>query len=131
MSVAGLAVCWSLSPLPPSASGASGQCWGLVCGLCLLSETQLFFLLSCPSLPAGRPALYHGDGKARAAGLLQGSGQRLYRGGGRGPGPPALHSPLPPAQGLLPAGIRLMPHTVLTFLFLEQLRKHFGIAVPS
>ncbi|KAM8786996.1 mitochondrial dicarboxylate carrier isoform 2-T2 [Rhynchonycteris naso] len=34
-------------------------------------------------------------------------------------------------KGLLPAGIRLMPHTVLTFVFLEQLRKHFGIKVPS
>ena len=34
-------------------------------------------------------------------------------------------------QGLVPAGIRLMPHTVLTFVFLEQLRKHFGIKVPS
>ncbi|XP_060027769.1 mitochondrial dicarboxylate carrier isoform X2 [Erinaceus europaeus] len=34
-------------------------------------------------------------------------------------------------QGLVPAGIRLMPHTMLTFVFLEQLRKHFGIRVPS
>ncbi|EFB24237.1 hypothetical protein PANDA_000707, partial [Ailuropoda melanoleuca] len=33
--------------------------------------------------------------------------------------------------GLVPAGIRLMPHTVLTFVFLEQLRKHFGIKVLS
>ncbi|XP_038185034.1 mitochondrial dicarboxylate carrier [Arvicola amphibius] len=34
-------------------------------------------------------------------------------------------------KGLFPAGIRLIPHTVLTFLFLEQLRKHFGIRVPT
>lgn len=34
-------------------------------------------------------------------------------------------------QGLIPAGIRLVPHTVLTFMFLEQLRKHFGIKVPT
>lgn len=34
-------------------------------------------------------------------------------------------------QGLVPAGIRLVPHTVLTFIFLEQLRKHFGIRIVS
>lgn len=34
-------------------------------------------------------------------------------------------------QGFIPAGIRLIPHTVLTFVFLEQLRKHFGIKVPT
>lgn len=34
-------------------------------------------------------------------------------------------------QGLIPAGIRLVPHTVLTFMFLEQLRKHFGIKVST
>lgn len=34
-------------------------------------------------------------------------------------------------QGLFPAGIRLVPHTVLTFMFLEQLRKHFGIKVAT
>lgn len=39
--------------------------------------------------------------------------------------------PLAFYKGLLPAGIRLMPHTVLTFVFLEQLRKHFGIKVLS
>lgn len=39
--------------------------------------------------------------------------------------------PLAFYKGLLPAAIRLMPHTVLTFVFLEQLRKHFGIKVPS
>lgn len=63
----------------------------------------------------------------------------LWLGWGRGGGgwagvPPWLFSfstaPFP-TQGLLPAGIRLMPHTVLTFVFLEQLRKHFGIKVPS
>ncbi|XP_044103151.1 mitochondrial dicarboxylate carrier isoform X1 [Neovison vison] len=39
--------------------------------------------------------------------------------------------PLAFYKGLLPAGIRLMPHTVLTFVFLEQLRKHFGVKVLS
>lgn len=34
-------------------------------------------------------------------------------------------------QGLVPAGIRLIPHTVLTFIFLEQLKKHFGIRIVS
>ncbi|XP_067089074.1 mitochondrial dicarboxylate carrier isoform X1 [Osmerus mordax] len=34
-------------------------------------------------------------------------------------------------KGLVPAGIRLIPHTVLTFIFLEQLRKHFGIVVTT
>lgn len=34
-------------------------------------------------------------------------------------------------QGLVPAGIRLIPHTVLTFVFLEQLKKYFGIRVIS
>lgn len=34
-------------------------------------------------------------------------------------------------QGLVPAGIRLIPHTVLTFIFLEQLKKHFGIRTVS
>uniref|UniRef100_UPI00398F3721 mitochondrial dicarboxylate carrier-like isoform X1 n=2 Tax=Pristiophorus japonicus TaxID=55135 RepID=UPI00398F3721 len=32
-------------------------------------------------------------------------------------------------KGCVPAGIRLVPQTVLTFMFLEQLRTHFGIAV--
>uniref|UniRef100_A0A8C5HQE9 Mitochondrial dicarboxylate carrier n=1 Tax=Gouania willdenowi TaxID=441366 RepID=A0A8C5HQE9_GOUWI len=35
--------------------------------------------------------------------------------------------PLAFYKGLVPAGIRLIPHTVLTFIFLEQLRQHFGI----
>ncbi|XP_023677508.2 mitochondrial dicarboxylate carrier [Paramormyrops kingsleyae] len=35
--------------------------------------------------------------------------------------------PLAFYKGLVPAGIRLIPHTVLTFVFLEQLRIHFGI----
>lgn len=39
--------------------------------------------------------------------------------------------PLAFYKGLLPAGIRLMPHTMLTFVFLEQLRKHFGVRVSS
>ncbi|XP_031417667.1 mitochondrial dicarboxylate carrier-like [Clupea harengus] len=34
-------------------------------------------------------------------------------------------------KGLVPAGIRLIPHTVLTFLFLEQLKNRFGIIVVS
>ncbi|KAL4659215.1 mitochondrial dicarboxylate carrier-like isoform X1 [Arapaima gigas] len=38
--------------------------------------------------------------------------------------------PLAFYKGLVPAGIRLVPHTVLTFIFLEQLRKYFGIPVP-
>uniref|UniRef100_A0AAX7U9Q9 Uncharacterized protein n=1 Tax=Astatotilapia calliptera TaxID=8154 RepID=A0AAX7U9Q9_ASTCA len=29
-------------------------------------------------------------------------------------------------KGLVPAAIRLIPHTVLTFIFLEQLKQHFG-----
>ncbi|XP_035511182.1 mitochondrial dicarboxylate carrier [Morone saxatilis] len=29
-------------------------------------------------------------------------------------------------KGLVPAAIRLIPHTVFTFIFLEQLRQHFG-----
>uniref|UniRef100_A0A8D0KP98 Mitochondrial dicarboxylate carrier n=1 Tax=Salvator merianae TaxID=96440 RepID=A0A8D0KP98_SALMN len=37
--------------------------------------------------------------------------------------------PLAFYKGLVPAGIRLVPHTVLTFIFLEQLRKYFGIKV--
>ncbi|XP_070704549.1 mitochondrial dicarboxylate carrier [Pempheris klunzingeri] len=32
-------------------------------------------------------------------------------------------------KGLVPAALRLIPHTVLTFIFLEQLRQHFGAAV--
>ncbi|KAJ8362956.1 hypothetical protein SKAU_G00117870 [Synaphobranchus kaupii] len=39
--------------------------------------------------------------------------------------------PLAFYKGLVPAGIRLIPHTVLTFLFLEQLRKNFGIVIIS
>ncbi|XP_066531325.1 mitochondrial dicarboxylate carrier [Hoplias malabaricus] len=34
-------------------------------------------------------------------------------------------------KGLVPAGIRLIPHTVLTFIFLEQLRLYFGIRVVA
>ncbi|XP_068607291.1 mitochondrial dicarboxylate carrier [Brachionichthys hirsutus] len=39
--------------------------------------------------------------------------------------------PLAFYKGLIPAGIRLVPHTVLTFIFLEQLKKYFGIHVIS
>uniref|UniRef100_A0A671NJI4 Solute carrier family 25 member 10 n=1 Tax=Sinocyclocheilus anshuiensis TaxID=1608454 RepID=A0A671NJI4_9TELE len=39
--------------------------------------------------------------------------------------------PLAFYKGLVPAGIRLIPHTVLTFIFLEQLKKYFGIRVVS
>lgn len=34
-------------------------------------------------------------------------------------------------QGLVPAGIRLIPHTVFTYIFLEQLRQHFGAVVVT
>ncbi|NXW10558.1 DIC protein, partial [Fregetta grallaria] len=37
--------------------------------------------------------------------------------------------PLAFYKGFVPAAIRLIPHTVLTFVFLEQLRKYFGIKV--
>ncbi|XP_077461676.1 mitochondrial dicarboxylate carrier [Stigmatopora argus] len=39
--------------------------------------------------------------------------------------------PLAFYKGLVPAGIRLIPHTVLTFMFLEQLKKNFGIRIIS
>lgn len=39
--------------------------------------------------------------------------------------------PLAFYKGLVPAGIRLIPHTVLTFMFLEQLKKYFGIRIIS
>lgn len=119
------------------ASGATGQCQGGVFNLCLLSEKQLFFLLLYFSFSAGCYPLRHGDCKAGATSLLQGSGIVAGVGAGRGgwAGVPSRlfsFSTAPfPTQGLLPAGIRLMPHTVLTFVFLEQLRKHFGIKVPS
>ncbi|XP_076866199.1 mitochondrial dicarboxylate carrier isoform X2 [Brachyhypopomus gauderio] len=41
----------------------------------------------------------------------------------------ARHGPKAFYKGLVPAGIRLIPHTVLTFIFLEQLRQYFGIRV--
>jgi dicarboxylate transporter 10 len=34
-------------------------------------------------------------------------------------------------KGYVPAFIRLAPQTVLTFVFLEQLRKHFGYLQPK
>uniref|UniRef100_A0A8C8VL31 Mitochondrial dicarboxylate carrier n=1 Tax=Pelusios castaneus TaxID=367368 RepID=A0A8C8VL31_9SAUR len=37
--------------------------------------------------------------------------------------------PLAFYKGFVPAAIRLIPHTILTFVFLEQLRKYFGIKV--
>uniref|UniRef100_A0A8C3USD7 Mitochondrial dicarboxylate carrier n=1 Tax=Catharus ustulatus TaxID=91951 RepID=A0A8C3USD7_CATUS len=39
--------------------------------------------------------------------------------------------PLAFYKGFVPAAVRLVPHTVLTFVFLEQLRKHFGIKVTT
>lgn len=30
-------------------------------------------------------------------------------------------------QGYVPAFVRLGPHTIITFIFFEQLRKNFGI----
>ncbi|XP_029291215.1 mitochondrial dicarboxylate carrier [Cottoperca gobio] len=39
--------------------------------------------------------------------------------------------PLAFYKGLVPAGIRLIPHTVLTFIFLEQLKINFGIRIIS
>uniref|UniRef100_A0A3Q1AJW7 Solute carrier family 25 member 10 n=1 Tax=Amphiprion ocellaris TaxID=80972 RepID=A0A3Q1AJW7_AMPOC len=34
-------------------------------------------------------------------------------------------------KGLVPAAIRLIPHTVFTFMFLEQLKQHFGEVVVT
>ncbi|KAM9345739.1 mitochondrial dicarboxylate carrier [Symphorus nematophorus] len=34
-------------------------------------------------------------------------------------------------KGLVPAAIRLIPHTVFTFIFLEQLRQHFGAVIVA
>lgn len=34
-------------------------------------------------------------------------------------------------KGYVPAFIRLAPHTILTFVFLEQLRLNFGFAFVS
>ncbi|NXP35574.1 DIC protein, partial [Leiothrix lutea] len=39
--------------------------------------------------------------------------------------------PLAFYKGFVPAAVRLIPHTVLTFIFLEQLRKYFGIKVTT
>ncbi|NXT67355.1 DIC protein, partial [Chaetops frenatus] len=39
--------------------------------------------------------------------------------------------PLAFYKGFVPAAVRLVPQTVLTFLFLEQLRKYFGIKVAT
>lgn len=43
----------------------------------------------------------------------------------------ATLGPLAFYKGLVPAGIRLIPHTVLTFIFLEQLKNNFGIRIIS
>ncbi|NWY68219.1 DIC protein, partial [Erithacus rubecula] len=39
--------------------------------------------------------------------------------------------PLAFYKGFVPAAVRLVPQTVLTFIFLEQLRKNFGIKVTT
>ncbi|NXP60145.1 DIC protein, partial [Chloropsis cyanopogon] len=39
--------------------------------------------------------------------------------------------PLAFYKGFVPAAVRLVPQTVLTFIFLEQLRKYFGIKVTT
>ncbi|NXR61965.1 DIC protein, partial [Rhadina sibilatrix] len=39
--------------------------------------------------------------------------------------------PLAFYKGFVPAAVRLIPQTVLTFIFLEQLRKYFGIKVTT
>ncbi|NXB99009.1 DIC protein, partial [Orthonyx spaldingii] len=39
--------------------------------------------------------------------------------------------PLAFYKGFVPAAVRLIPQTVLTFVFLEQLRKYFGIKVTT
>ncbi|NWU85069.1 DIC protein, partial [Onychorhynchus coronatus] len=39
--------------------------------------------------------------------------------------------PLAFYKGFVPAAVRLVPQTVLTFVFLEQLRKYFGIKVTT
>ncbi|XP_068920171.1 mitochondrial dicarboxylate carrier-like isoform X6 [Petaurus breviceps papuanus] len=39
--------------------------------------------------------------------------------------------PLAFYKGTFPAAIRLIPHTILTFVFLEQLRLNYGISVKS
>lgn len=80
--------------------------------------------------------LCRGDSKTRTAGLFQGVlGQWGWWAMGERLGWVSLDLTSLPSgvstQGLIPAGIRLVPHTVLTFMFLEQLRKHFGIKVPT
>ncbi|NXD72432.1 DIC protein, partial [Eolophus roseicapillus] len=39
--------------------------------------------------------------------------------------------PLAFYKGFIPAAVRLIPHTILTFVFLEQLRKYFGIKAST
>ncbi|XP_078509962.1 mitochondrial dicarboxylate carrier [Lissotriton helveticus] len=54
-----------------------------------------------------------------------------YRGVGHCALETARLGPMAFYKGFVPAAIRLVPHTVLTFIFLEQLRKYFGIIVPA
>ncbi|XP_075973512.1 dicarboxylate carrier 1 isoform X2 [Anticarsia gemmatalis] len=42
----------------------------------------------------------------------------------------AKESPLAFFKGYIPAFVRLAPHTILTFVFLEQLRMNFGVVKP-
>lgn len=39
----------------------------------------------------------------------------------------AKESPLAFFKGYIPAFVRLAPHTILTFVFLEQIRMNFGV----
>lgn len=43
----------------------------------------------------------------------------------------AKEGPLAFFKGYIPAFVRLAPHTILTFVFLEQLRINFGMIVPK
>uniref|UniRef100_A0A8C9WR91 Mitochondrial dicarboxylate carrier n=1 Tax=Sander lucioperca TaxID=283035 RepID=A0A8C9WR91_SANLU len=62
---------------------------------------------------------------------LKGRGVSLFRGVTHCLRETAKLGPLAFYKGLVPAGIRLIPHTVLTFIFLEQLKKNFGIRIIS
>jgi dicarboxylate transporter 10 len=43
----------------------------------------------------------------------------------------AAQGPLAFFKGYVPAFVRLGPHTILTFIFLEQLRLNLGMDPPS
>jgi dicarboxylate transporter 10 len=43
----------------------------------------------------------------------------------------ATSGPMGFFKGFIPAFVRLGPHTILTFIFFEQLRLHFGDEVPA